>query len=52
MTGVCSQEDTVAQIKLEKAAMCTEEQYNKIHITIGWCIYVNGQHATFDLCFF
>lgn len=34
MTRVCSQEDTVAQIKLEKAAMCTEEQYKEIHATI------------------
>lgn len=47
MTGVCSHEDTVAQIKVECAAMCTEEQYDNIHITIGECIYVNGQHAVF-----
>lgn len=40
MTGVCSQ-GIVARIKLEWTAMCIEEQYNNIHITIGSCIYVN-----------
>lgn len=46
MTGVCSQEDTVAQIRVKYSVMCSE--HNKIHLTIGGCIYANACNVFFN----
>lgn len=47
MTGVCSQEDTVAQIKVKYTVMFPE-QHNKIHLTIGGCISANTCNVFFN----